>query len=122
MKNKKIYYLIPPALLFLPMPFVWLGYGEAGIYGFSMFRNGLFLFGGILLVLALFFQSIWGKAAGWIGAACLFVSYGGMAISFQHHFPWNPAVLEVCRLPMGISFAGAILVAGMVLMKRKEKI
>ena len=108
-------------VLFLPMPFIWVGHGEAGMYGFSMLQNALFLWGGILLVLALFGEGMLGKAAGWFGAACLLGSYGGMTMSFQKHLPLDSAVWEICRLPMWISFVGAVCLSGSILLKGKEK-
>lgn len=97
--------------MLLPVPFVWFGYGEAGVYGWAMLENGLFL----LSMAALWLPRIFlekHRAVQWIGAVGLTASYIWQAGDFMQALPldWNIGmVFRVCRFPFVLSFCSAVL-------------
>ncbi|WP_458407017.1 hypothetical protein [Anaerotignum sp.] len=106
--KKKIFFLISLILMFVPMPFVWFGYGEKGYAGYTMLGNMIFWGGLFLLFLSVCLRiktiRIFCRYAG---SAILLCSYGWAAQDFCRHLPMEISPLEVCRFPMWISFIGA---------------
>ena len=92
-------------MIFIPMPFLWYGYGEKGIYGYSMLEDVFFL-GGWLIILVSRFKIF--KYFKGVGMGFVTVSYPNGAIRFCRHIPVDLGPIDVCRLPMWISFFGTI--------------
>lgn len=96
-------------LVFLPMAFVWFGYGEKGYYGYAMFSNVFFLGGWLWLIGSVRFRRI-GSFCGIVGSMMLLGSYALGAVNFCGHLPEGVSPLAVCRVPMWVSLVGAVLV------------
>lgn len=97
--------------MFLPVPFVWFGYGEVGVYGWAMLEDGLFLLSMAALWLPRIFHEKH-RTVQWIGAAGLTTSYIWQAGDFMRALPlgWNIGMIfRVCRLPFVLSFCSAVL-------------
>lgn len=106
--KKKTFLFISLILMFVPMPFVWFGYGEKGYYGYSMLGNVFFLGGLGMLLLSCFLKNKVWKLFRNVGGAFIMCSYGWAAQDFCRHLPVEITPLEVCRFPMWISFIGAV--------------
>ena len=106
MKKENIIYIFL-LMIFLPMPFVWYGYGEKGYYGYSIFQNIYFMGGWNLILLSRILKYKFMKYIRTAGESAVLFSYFYAANNFIGHLPKLLFPLDVCKLPMWISFLGA---------------
>lgn len=106
MKKENIIYIFL-LMIFLPMPFVWYGYGEKGYYGYSIFQNLYFMGGWLLILTSRLFKNRFMKSLRPAGEFSVSISYFDAAEGFSGHLPKKIAPIDVCQLPMWISFLGA---------------
>ena len=103
--KKEYLFILFPLMILLPLPFVWYGYGEKGVYGYAMLSD-LFFLGGWLLILTSRLRVF--KYLKGVGQSFVAVSYGYGAIRFCRHIPVDLAPIDICRFPMWISFIGTL--------------
>ena len=107
MKKENIIYIFL-LMIFLPMPFVWYGYGEKGYYGYSILQNMYFLGGWCFILASRIIKNRFMKYIRTAGEAFVLFGYFSAVNDFIGHLPKLLFPLDVCKLPMWISFLGAV--------------
>ena len=105
--NRRKFLILSLILIFLPMPFVWYGYGPKGYIGLIALENMFFVGGWLLLLFANAFQGRWNLYLKRFGALMVLFSYFWGALDFCGHIGGRLNPLTVCKFPMWISFIGA---------------
>ncbi len=121
MRKIKVW-MVMVLLLLLPMPFVWERYGNRIFYGYMMYWNLLFIMGILFLSASFLFKSrfrIFPKA---FGSAMLLYSYFWISMLFCSALPAKIHFWQVWKLPMWISFIGAVGTAACVFVGEVKRI
>ena len=105
--NKKLFVVLSLVLLFLPMSFVWYGYGEKGYIGFIAIENPVFVCGCFLFLFSYALKYRWNVYLKRLASVLILLSYFVGAWDFCGHIGGKINLLTVCKLPMWISFIGA---------------
>ncbi|MBQ9092060.1 MAG: hypothetical protein IJY52_07320 [Anaerotignum sp.] len=106
--NKKMFLMLSLILLFLPMSFAWYGYGEKGYIGLIAIENPVFVGGWLLFLFSYAFKARWSLYSKRIAVVMVLLSYFYGAWDFCGHIGGKNNLLTVCKLPMWISFIGAV--------------
>lgn len=105
--KKKFIFVILFLMIFAPMPFVWFGYGEKGIYGYAMLRDVFFLGGWSMTLISFAFYKTVLRVFRGVGTAAVIWSYFHVAIDFCGHLPIDYSPINACKFPMWISLIGS---------------
>ena len=119
--NKRLFLTFSLLLLFLPMPFVWYGYSEKGYIGLVAIENPVFVGGLLLFLFSCVFQNRWNVYLKRFASILVLLSYFVGAWDFCGHIGGKINLLTVCKLPMWISFIGALGLTGYYIYNKKEK-
>ena len=106
--NKKLFLILSLILLLLPMFFYWYEYSAKGYLGLVAIENPLFVGGWLLFLFSYAFKIRWRLYAKRIAVVMVLLSYFYGAWDFCGHIGGKINLLTVCKLPMWISFAGAL--------------
>lgn len=106
--KKKTFLIISLILMFVTMPFVWYGYSEKGYIGLIAIENPLFVGGWLLFLFSYAFKIRWRLYSKRIAVVMVLLSYFYGAWDFCGHIGGKNNLLTVCKLPMWVSFIGAV--------------
>jgi len=106
--NKKLFLILSLMLLFLPMSFVWYGYSVKGYIGLVAIENPVFIGGWLLFLFSCVFRNQWKLYLKRLASVLVLLSYFVGAWDFCGHIGGKINLLTVCKLPMWISFIGAL--------------
>ena len=107
MKKENIIYIFL-LMIFLPMPLVWYEYGEKGFYGYCIFESIYFIGGWSLILFTKLLKKRNMRYLRAAGETSVLLSYFNGANDFCRHLPDLAFPMNVCKLPMWISFLGAV--------------
>lgn len=107
MKKIKVW-MVMVLLLLLPMPFVWGRCGDRCFHGYMMCLNPLFGMGILFLLGSFLFQSRFRILPKAFGSALFLYSYFWMTLLLCSTQTAKIHFWQVWKLPMWISFIGAV--------------
>ena len=108
--KKRYLWIISLLLMCLPMPFIWYGYSEKGYIGLIAIENPLFVGGWLLFLFSYALRKKWGLYLKRFASVLVLLSYFVGAWDFCGHIGGKINLLTVCKLPMWVSFIGAVVI------------